>query len=219
MKVLDVKLYLPILLILCSCLRQEIKAPLFVSDKNYPSYGFSVVTTPNLYLVSDSTVEFVQNFNNANEVLDYTDEYIIINEVLLPYKVNNIVYINLRTQTMQRAVVLGLDCLESGGYISSYSVKDNKNTLSISIGYSSIKTVLFEKNKRGEKLTNISHSIKMLDLNNYFPNDSNTLKPVIYKKKYDHFNYFRTRKKHYIITQIGRYYLLPIQFIPIIDEN
>lgn len=224
MSKLDVKLLAFTLLLFYSCTQQTEEAQLVGYEKGYEHYDFSLVTTPDLYLVNDSVVKLIESFSNYTEVLHYTDKYVVINEVLVPYKKNNIVYIDLQSGSKIESQVKGLDCLEYGGLLASYCVNDTGTSVVVVMGYNQKKAIYFDKKNRiAQDLKKVPECINpkvgINEMLNIKDNKDTTICHNVETKRYRNFEYKREGENYIVITQMGENYFLPIKTIQRIDEN
>ncbi|MCT4638328.1 MAG: hypothetical protein N4A72_11540 [Bacteroidales bacterium] len=209
-----------IVFLFSSCTEQREEAPLIGYESEYNCTGFTLFTTPNLYVVNDTSVNLVAEFENYTQVLYYNDKYVIINEVLKPYKSNNIVYIDLLTKEKLSYKIANLDCLQNGGILASYCVNESNDNIHIIIGYKDKRVILYDGQKQIVK--ELKESALRCNTK-YCSQQPKRLGTALINKrcKNNYVNFFckKLHRNHIITTKNNKTYSLPIKAIRRIDEN
>lgn len=196
-----------LLISICYIFSCEVK-----KEESYYSYkddcGKTLIFSfPDLYIYDSNSFKKLLDFENYVEILGYSTNYIYLNEVIKPYKENKIHIYNIKTKEVYNQTLTNIDCVINGGtFFSSEILESNKNIL-LEIGCNNKKNISIKK--IDFSTVTINNRSKLKKIKNICKNNDTTKTKFIYNKN---------QQNHQIIIQ-GIKYEIPIQYIPVIDEN
>jgi len=199
-----------IALLLCSCNKEKVPAYYSFSDKGFGCYGTIVFSFPDIYVYNGDGFEKKLELTNFTEILGYNDEFIFLNEVIIPYKKNKIIVYNLLSDNHYEEEITGIDCLVNGGEFTSYQILESDKVLFINLGC-----------KRNISITLNKDSLKKINIKKQYLADFKKLNSDCSMKIIEKENNISYSKKENMQTIIigNKKLEVPIQMIPLIDEN
>lgn len=197
-----------LLLISMSCLFScQIKKEEASYSYKYDCGKTIIFTFPDLYIYNGNDFKKLLKFENYIEILGYNNNYIYLNEVITPYKKNKIHIYNIKTKEVYNQNLTNIDCVINGGNLFSSRILESDKEILLEIGCNEKKII----------------SVKKADFSSAKIVDKTVLKEIEYfcqdiDSTTEKFIYHKNKKNHQIDIK-GISYEIPIQYVPVIDEN